>query len=374
MTGRDRVGDTPSRAAGAVAQPGAAVPGRSKWVPVLGGLAAVAVLAVVAVLLMPKVGTLVITVSGPSGGAVDGAKVLVDGELTCEGSPCRIEGISAGAHTVRVEAPGYARPADRAVVIKSGSDEVVDFALSRGSTSVSADGSTGIRVGSLGKDLRLFVDGKDRGVVPLTVNDLEPGSHSVRLTGSSMYETYEEEITLSEGQMLELSPKLKAKAGRVTIAAGDGTEGAAIVLVCGDEKELLLDLPKTVDFDPTQNCRVEATKDGYEPFSAPVQLGEGDSEVTVRVVLTEAGRGTKGRRTASRRGSRKSTSGGGSITFTSIPASNVILDGRPIGRTPKRVSASPGRHSVVFMHPTKGRRSVGVTVRPGKNAMAGVRF
>ncbi len=339
------------------------------------GLAAVAVLAVLAVLLMPKVGTLVITVSGPNGSAVDGAKVLVDGELTCEGSPCRIEGIAAGAHTVRVEAPGYARPADRAVVIKSGADEVVDFGLSRGATSVSADGSTGIRVGSLGKDLRLFVDGKDRGSLPVTLDDVDPGRHSIRIAGGSVFEPHEEQVELREGQMMELNPKLKAKPARVTVAASDGADGAAIVLVCGDEKQLLLDLPKTVDFDPTQNCRVEATREGYEPFSTAIKLGEGESETTVRVALTEADQGKSGGGAARGGGSRKQAgAGGGSITCNSIPASNVILDGRPIGRTPKRVSVAAGRHSVMFLHPQKGRRSVGVTVKPGKNAIAAVRF
>ena len=341
--------------------------------PILAGLAAVAVLVVAAVLLMPKVGTLVITVSGPHGSAVDGAKVLVDGELTCEGSPCRIEGIAAGAHAVRVEAPGYARPADRAVVIKSGADEVVDFALSRGSSSASSDGSTGIRVGSLGKDLRLFVDGKDRGLLPVTVDDLGPGRHSVRVAGSSAFEPHEEQVELRDGQMLELSPKLKAKPGRVTVSAAGGADGAAIVLVCGDEKQLLLDLPKTVEFDPTQDCHVEATKEGYEPFSVAVKLGEGRSETTVRVALTEAEGKSGG--TGRRGGSGKAAArGGGSITCNSIPASNVILDGRPIGRTPKRVSVAAGRHSVVFVHPQKGRRSVGVNVKPGKNVVAAIRF
>jgi len=53
----------------------------------------------------------------------------------------------------------------------------------------------------------------------------------------------------------------------------------------------------------------------------------------------------------------------------------VLLDGRPVGRTPvSGVSVPPGSHSVVFIHPEKGRKAAGVTVKPGQSTGVGVRF
>ncbi len=53
----------------------------------------------------------------------------------------------------------------------------------------------------------------------------------------------------------------------------------------------------------------------------------------------------------------------------------MILDGRPLGQTPKvGVSVSPGSHTVVFVHPEHGRKVRAVTVQAGQTATAAVRF
>jgi hypothetical protein len=53
----------------------------------------------------------------------------------------------------------------------------------------------------------------------------------------------------------------------------------------------------------------------------------------------------------------------------------VILDGRPLGQTPKiGVAVSPGLHTVMFVHPELGRKVQTVTVKPGGTATAAVRF
>lgn len=60
---------------------------------------------------------------------------------------------------------------------------------------------------------------------------------------------------------------------------------------------------------------------------------------------------------------------GGSCTLNinSLPASSLMLDGKPIGNTPKAgVSASSGSHTVVFVHPEHGRKSQTVTCRTGE--------
>jgi hypothetical protein len=53
----------------------------------------------------------------------------------------------------------------------------------------------------------------------------------------------------------------------------------------------------------------------------------------------------------------------------------VILDGKPLGATPKvGVSATPGPHTIIFVHPEHGRKAKSVTVEAGKTASAVVRF
>jgi hypothetical protein len=67
--------------------------------------------------------------------------------------------------------------------------------------------------------------------------------------------------------------------------------------------------------------------------------------------------------------------GKGTLNINSIPVSNVILDGVPKGNTPViGVKVNPGTHTVVFMHPTHGRKVRAVTVQAGKSATAAVRF
>jgi hypothetical protein len=66
---------------------------------------------------------------------------------------------------------------------------------------------------------------------------------------------------------------------------------------------------------------------------------------------------------------------GSRLTINSVPASTVVLDGRPMGMTPLvGVSVSPGAHSVIFVHPEHGRKAASVSVEPGASRGVSVRF
>lgn len=63
------------------------------------------------------------------------------------------------------------------------------------------------------------------------------------------------------------------------------------------------------------------------------------------------------------------------LNINSIPVSNVVLDGRPLGTTPKvRLSLQAGSHTVLFVHPKKGKKTVTVILKPGETKTASVRF
>jgi len=67
--------------------------------------------------------------------------------------------------------------------------------------------------------------------------------------------------------------------------------------------------------------------------------------------------------------------GPGTLNINSIPPSRVVLDGKPLGHTPKvGVSVPAGAHTVMFVHPELGKKSVTVRVRPGEMKVAAVRF
>ncbi|HSN99837.1 MAG TPA: PEGA domain-containing protein, partial [Candidatus Nanopelagicales bacterium] len=65
----------------------------------------------------------------------------------------------------------------------------------------------------------------------------------------------------------------------------------------------------------------------------------------------------------------------GTLNINSIPVSKVVLDGRPLGSTPKvGVSVPAGSHTVTFIHPELGKKSVTVTVKAGETKTAAVKF
>lgn len=65
----------------------------------------------------------------------------------------------------------------------------------------------------------------------------------------------------------------------------------------------------------------------------------------------------------------------GTLNINSIPVSKVILDGKPLGETPKvGLKVAPGLHQVTFVHPTMGRKSVAIQVAAGEVKAAAVKF
>jgi len=48
------------------------------------------------------------------------------------------------------------------------------------------------------------------------------------------------------------------------------------------------------------------------------------------------------------------------------PSADVLLDGKPIGKTPiKNFKTTPGSHDVTFVDEAEGNRTMGVTIQPG---------
>jgi hypothetical protein len=341
--------------------------------------------------LMPKKGSLVVSVSGPGSKAIDGVQVYVDGSQRCDASPCQVTDLPRGVHFVKVAAAGYTTTAPKAVKINAGEESAENVELARGSEGL------GLKVIAEGAGLKLSVDGKDYGPLPQELKDLAPGEHTVKIDGGERYESMEKKVTVEADKLTTLEPKLKVKKGLATIKAGSNADGAKVLLVSGSERRPVPSLPLRVDITSDKPYSIVATKKGFSDFKQTIEFEDGQAE---RTFVVELGGSSSATDLPLKEDSKPDTStkhppsispglpkpppaavekpaatGKGTININSIPVSNVILDGRPLGATPKAgVSATPGPHTIIFVHPEHGRKAKSVTVEAGKTVSAVVRF
>jgi serine/threonine-protein kinase len=347
----------------------------------LGALAAAVVIGAVAILLWPSSGRLVVAVAGPNGTVVDGITISVDDKVVCTGSPCQLDDLEPRSYLVAVMAEGFERTAPQAVVVHAGEDAVHNVTLQ----APIVVAPTGIDIPASGPGLTVNVDGKALGSLPQKV--LTPGEHVVRVSGGERYRDEEKTVSVNEGQVLSLQPfELEVKQGRATIEAGANASEATVKL---DGKQIRL--PYTTDLDATQAHKLVATREGFEDFEQELTFERGKAERTFevalkpseeeqeaeeqepeRAVVASSHRSSGSSHHARARSS--SSSGKGTLNITSSPSAMVILDGRPIGKTPKTgIKVSPGAHSIVFVS-GKGRKRATTKVAAGGSKTVSVRF
>lgn len=337
-------------------------------------------------LMKGKPGSIVITVAGPGNKPVDGVEIYVDGNPAgCKGSPCRVSELKPGTHLVRVSAAGYPPTADIGVKVPPGEETVQNVELARPSQ------GTGVKVSAEGRGLKLLIDGKEIGPLPQEIRDMTPGDHRVRVEGGERYEPFEKTITVEPDQVTNLEPKLKVKKGLATIKLGDNAEGAHVMLVTGDERRPIPRFPLAVDLEADKAYSIVAEKKGFARYEKRIDFEDGQAEKTFVIDLATTGSESAVASTPVGGGSRVSSSSGASspaaaaapaaaagkkatLTFTSTPPSNVIFDGRPLGKTPKSATVDPGPHTILFVHPELGRKAKSINVTPGQKATLTVKF
>jgi len=361
---------------------------------VIVGLALAVAVGTLVWVFLPRQGVIAVNVSGPGGTALELVSILVDDAERCSDSACRIEVAAGTPHKVRVIAPGFQKAADKFVVVPRGGTAVVDFSLSP--LAGGGGTGTGVRVGDLGPGLRLSVDGVDRGPLPASVTDLSPGEHTVRISGSDRFQVWEERVTVEAGSVRLLEPALRATKGMLSVELGANAEGATTTLVCDGDRRLLQP-PTKVEIDLEKTCVVVAKKPPSPDFSADVRFSGSRAEATVTIQFAagevaptpgpvatrppawlpgaQPGAATPPATTPPPPPTAPTAAAEtGKISINSIPVSSVLVDGKPVGQTPTRVTVPAGPHSVTFIHPEKGRKSVSVQVPPGGNATAVTRF
>lgn len=373
---------------------------------ILGGLALVVVLALAAFILVPRKGELKIDVKSKTGGPVAKAEIFVDGQKKCDTTPCVVKDLEPGSVSIKVL--GEFALVEQTEVVEAGKEKsvlVLVEAASKGSdpATAAASNQAGIKIGGGQDGVKVYLDGTEKGSLPIDLKELSPGTHKIRIEGGERYEKVERSVEVAAGETKDLGTiKLKVLKGQVSLELA--TTGAAVSIV--GEKTKKIDIkdkdwksqPVKIELDANDTYKLVATKKGFDELKKDISFDDGQAVKSIRVELTETGKEPVASAnlpgpgpgpsptasttntpvpTASTTASAAPTaaSGGCSVNINSIPVSKVVLDGRPLGSTPKvGISVPCGSHTVTFIHPEKGRKSVTVTANPGKPATAATKF
>jgi hypothetical protein len=353
--------------------------------PWVAGIALAAVtIGALAFVLRPRTGDLTVTASTTDGSEVKGLSVRVDGVERCASSPCEVKDLASGTHLVSAAAPGFAPGVERALVLEAGEHAAHHVTLVTEQRAHSE-----LSVSAIGSNLRVVIDGQDLGAPPVTIHDVAPGTHSVRVLGNSgYYEAYDQSVNVEPGELRSLGPiRLRVLKGRLELTDGADSEGAYVTV----DGRRVGHLPTEIDLSAGDSHEIQARKRGFMDFTRQVVF-DGNANQNVEITLTPAeGGATQSSpsyasapapvRSSSAVASRPATqasapaSSPGLLDITSTPPSRVVVNGRPMGMTPLHgVRVEPGHQTVVFVNPDLGRRIASANVASGGRAKVGVTF
>jgi hypothetical protein len=204
--------------------------------------------------------------------------------------------------------------------------------------------NAGLIVKLTGVDAHVYLDGRDQGVPPVLVTGLAPGSHALKISGRA-YAPFEQPVLLVADHVSTVEPKLTplAPSGPAAEVTVDAKE---VIVAAKEEPASEAALTKA---HAAKALVPAAPAAPVAAVPAPVSTGA-PPEVTVISPYK------------------------GALNISSVPPVNVVVDGRPLGRSPRVVEVAPGAHTVVFVHPTLGRQSVSVSVGAGESVKASADF
>jgi serine/threonine-protein kinase len=247
---------------------------------------------------------------------------------------------------------------------------------------------TGVEVRSQMDGLNLYLDGKLVGQLPQRVTGLSTGEHVLLVTGGEDYYAEERKIDLDADELMVLDDiQLTPKAGTLRIAARPELEGATVLL---DGEPITV--PFSKQLQTNRRYRVQARRTGYEDFEAWVELDAGHrtKDLDIQLIakapagLTHASNAQASRSNAEpesgarRKEGRSSGEEGAAqarLNLLSEPPSMVLLNGKPLGQTPRRgVTVNAGTHAVLFIHPTLGRARASAKLEAGQAKTLKARF
>lgn len=253
-----------------------------------------------------------------------GADVMINGALRGT-TPLKLS-LPVGVYDLELRSGASKRSLTLTVDAATAVREFVDLAPDGGQGSVEV--STDVA------GAHVTIDGAARGVTPLTVTDLSPGTHRIGITnnGTTVFRT----VNVTAGAMTAVVASVApagATGGWLTIQAplelqvieaGDvvGTTSAARLMLPAGHHDLLLSAP-AYEFQTSISAQIVAGRTVTVPVSVP----------------------------------------NGTLSINAAPWADVTVDGRPVGSTPiGNLSLAVGPHDVVWRHPQLGERRQVVAV------------
>jgi hypothetical protein len=342
-----------------------------------------------------------------NGNTVENATIYVGGQRLCEFAPCKIK-LDPGKHDIRVTSGALS--GRQSITVDGGKDVVITIALTTSTDGPPVASSSGptpapapetppkvvLASGTAGAKIKVFVDGVDKGLLPVTLDQLKAGEVKLRFeTGDpkekDKYGKVEKTLTLKPGETVELKD-IKLPLLKVKVKFELKTRGAKVTLQADGERESTLGFRGTSSqdtLDTSKRWTVRATLKGYQDFEKTLDFDGAGDELSVEIelqkeeekpapepVATNPGPGPTPGPTPGPEPPKPAPTGDfGFINANSRPPSKVLIDGKPYGNAPVMgVKVKAGSHSVTFIHPELGTQGTSVTVAAGETKSASVVF
>jgi hypothetical protein len=254
--------------------------------------------------------------------------------------------LAAGSYDLQVGTEPNTRAVKVNVVAGTSIIQQVEFAAS---TAASGAATGGLRVQTEPSHLPVSVDGNNRGVAPIVIDQLQPGEHEVSVRTSTG--TVRRSVTVAANEITSLIVSSAApppdpsavSAGWIAVASPvtlQLREGGKLIGTTESDRLMLTAGDHDIDFSN------EATG-----FSA---------RRTIHV-------------TAGKTAGTKIDLPNGTLSVNAQPWAEVWIDGERVGETPiGNLSRRIGTHEVVFRHPELGEHRETVLIAVGKPARIGV--
>ncbi|MCM3881593.1 MAG: PEGA domain-containing protein [Vicinamibacterales bacterium] len=294
-----------------------------------------------------------------AGGAVFGARrmfsaapVVPTGAITIDTSPTagqvEVDGVARGTTPLRLSLPagahvltvrGEGKPRVIPITIKA------DTEISQYVELPAAAAATGqVQIRSEPSGARVTVDGISHGITPLTVAELAPGEHTVKV--DSDVATVTQAVVIEAGITASLVVPMSAT--QVGPASGWVSISAPFAMDLYEQGRMLGN-------SGIDRIMMAAGKHDIEISNEPLGFRE------MRTVQVTPGKLTVISVTLPK----------GTLSLNAVPWANVVIDGESVGETPiGNLSLPIGPHEVVFRNPQLGEQRRVIVV----NATSPVRF
>ena len=279
----------------------------------------------------PATGTVVVN-TDPSG-----ANVVIDGQA--HGTTPMTATLNVGPHTIELSNDGAHRTMTVNVTANAQLSQFIEMPKA-----VAGTGELQVRTDPAGA--KVSVDGQVRGVSPLTVPGLAPGSHVVVLEND--LGSVNEDVTIQPGATAALVVPMKTPQGAPV--SGWISINAPAELQIFENQRLL---------GSSRTDRIMVAAGRHEIEFSNETLGYRSSQ-TIQVSPGQVAK-------------VKPDWPQGTIAINATPWANVTLDGQDLGETPVGNTTVPiGTHEIVFRHPQLGEQRLTATVTAATPARVSV--